>query len=78
MLVFDGGGVVEEVVVANKQPPSKASIHVLDFDGGGVVVVVEVVEVANKQRRGWRLLDRVVQSAQFEVYLTAISHFELI
>ena len=33
MLGFDGGG----VVVANKQPPSKTSTRMLDFNGGGVV-----------------------------------------
>jgi len=31
------------VVMANKQPPSKASTHVLVFDGGSVVEVVEPV-----------------------------------
>jgi len=34
MLVFDGGSVVEAMVVANKQPPSKTSIRVLVFNGG--------------------------------------------
>ncbi len=55
MLIFDGGGVVEEVVVvANEQPLSKTSMHMLVFNGGSVV---EMVVVENKQRRGWRLLN---------------------
>jgi len=54
MLIFNSGGVVEEVVVANEQPLLKTSMHMLVFNGGSVV---EMVVVENKQRRGWRLLN---------------------